>query len=69
MTDAGAAAYSDLAVTNDSQILLLYEAGGYKTLTLARFNLPWLLQGCVDDMTAIEHPRPADRVRRLPLCD
>ena len=45
VVDAGPAAYSDLAVTKDSQLLLFYEADGYKTLTLARFNLSWLSDG------------------------
>jgi sialidase-1 len=39
---AGSSAYSDLAVTKDRQVLLLYEADQYSRLTLARFNLQWL---------------------------
>lgn len=42
LVHGGSAAYSDLAVAADSGVLLLYEADGYKTLTLARFNLAWL---------------------------
>ena len=41
----GGAAYSDLAVTRDRQILLLYEADQYATITLARFNLEWISRG------------------------
>jgi len=45
---AGPAAYSDLAVAPDMDILCLYERGEkhpYQTLTLARFNLEWLTAG------------------------
>ena len=41
----GPAAYSDLAVTDDLQVLCLYERGAegpYEHLTLARFCLGWL---------------------------
>jgi len=38
----GSSAYCDLAVTSDSEILLLYEAGDYAKIVLARFNLEWL---------------------------
>ena len=51
----GPSAYCDLAVTQDHQILLLYEAddgaealakdSAYARLTLARFNLAWLTDG------------------------
>lgn len=41
----GSSAYSDLAVTNDHHILLLYEADSYSRLTLARFNIEWLTDG------------------------
>jgi sialidase-1 len=43
---AGPAAYSDLAVADDMTICCLYERGDmfpYERLTLARFNLAWLL--------------------------
>ena len=42
---AGPSAYSDLAVLPDGSICCLYERGDnipYETLTLARFNLPWV---------------------------
>ena len=41
----GPAAYSDLAVLPDGEILCFYEGGKefrYETLTLARFNLAWI---------------------------
>ncbi len=38
----GSSAYCDLAVTSDSEILLLYEADSYTKIVLARFNLEWL---------------------------
>jgi sialidase-1 len=41
----GPAAYSDLAVTSDGQVLCLYERGTkrpYETITLAAFKLDWL---------------------------
>ena len=43
---AGPAAYSDLAVLGDGTICCLYERGEaspYETLTLARFDLDWLI--------------------------
>ena len=45
---AGPSAYSDLAVAPDLGILCLYERGDehpYQTLTLARFDLDWLMDG------------------------
>ena len=42
---SGAAAYSDLAVTTDGQILCLYEADNYERVALARFNIEWLTNG------------------------
>jgi sialidase-1 len=42
---AGSSAYSDLAVTRDSHVLLFYEAEGYSKITLARFNVEWLTDG------------------------
>jgi len=39
----GAAAYSDLAVTSNSEILCLYESDNYTRITLARFNLKWCM--------------------------
>jgi sialidase-1 len=41
----GAAAYSDLAVNNRHEILLAYEADGYASVTLARFDVNWLTDG------------------------
>ena len=41
----GSSAYSDLAVTPDSHVLLLYEAENYSKITLARFNIEWLTDG------------------------
>lgn len=44
----GPAAYSDLAVTDDLEILCLYERGtetAYEHLTLARFDVDWLRTG------------------------
>lgn len=38
------AAYSDLAVTANGQILCFYEAADYQQLVLARFDLSWLEQ-------------------------
>jgi len=43
--ESGRAAYSDLAVTSDGEILCLYECGAdspYERLTLARFDAAWL---------------------------
>jgi sialidase-1 len=45
----GPSAYSDLAVAKDQSILCLYERGQeapYETITLARFDLPWLSDDC-----------------------
>ena len=44
----GPAAYSDLAVLKNGDILCLFECGKefrYETLTLARFNLAWITSG------------------------
>ena len=41
----GAAAYSDLTVTDDGQVLCLYEADDYARLVLARFDIEWLTSG------------------------
>jgi sialidase-1 len=44
----GPSAYSDLAVLPDGTVCCLYERGmteAYETLTLARFNLAWLMDG------------------------
>jgi sialidase-1 len=43
--DPNSSAYSDLAASADGTLFCLYERGGYKTLTLARFNLEWLTAG------------------------
>jgi sialidase-1 len=43
--EAGAAAYSDLAVTLERFVLLAYEADEYRQIQLARFDIPWLSQG------------------------
>jgi sialidase-1 len=42
---AGPAAYSDLAVSADRSILLLYETDEYSAITLALFNIEWLETG------------------------
>lgn len=49
--EAGPSAYSDLAVLTDGTTLCFYErglqpqkTGAYDALTLARFNLEWLMQ-------------------------
>lgn len=42
---AGSAAYSDLAVNADREVLCLYEADDYARIVLARFNLHWLTNG------------------------
>jgi len=42
---SGPAAYCDLAVTRDRQILCAYEADNYAKIALARFNLEWLTNG------------------------
>jgi len=54
---AGPSAYSDLAVLPNGEVLCFYESGGdqpsgkrkrpwaYRYLTVARFNLAWLMQG------------------------
>ena len=40
--EPGAAAYSDLAVTSEGQVLCLYEAGKYGSLRLASFDPSWI---------------------------
>jgi sialidase-1 len=45
VVEPGMAGYSDLAVTLDGSILLLYESHEYTRLTLARCNLEWLTEG------------------------
>ncbi|MFN7805851.1 MAG: exo-alpha-sialidase [Planctomycetaceae bacterium] len=45
VVEPGMAGYSDLAVTLDGSILLLYESHDYTRLTLARCNLEWLTEG------------------------
>jgi sialidase-1 len=45
LVHAGSSAYSDLAVTDGRDVLLLYESDDYSRLTLARFNLAWLTDG------------------------
>ena len=45
VVEPGMAGYSDLAVTLDGTILLLYESHDYTRLTLARCNLEWLTEG------------------------
>ena len=40
--EPGAAAYSDLAVAPDGQVLCLYEAEHYGCLRLARFAPTWI---------------------------
>ena len=46
----GSAAYSDLAVTADGQILCLFEAEDYEKIVLGRFNIEWLTDGA-DSLT------------------
>ncbi|MFH1918920.1 MAG: sialidase family protein [Planctomycetota bacterium] len=41
----GSSAYSDLAVTDDYQVLCSYEADGYSKIVLARFDIGWLTDG------------------------
>ena len=41
----GPAAYSDLAVTSERDILCLYEANEYSELVMARFDIEWLTDG------------------------
>ena len=41
----GSAAYSDLAVSQNGEILCLYEADDYTKLVIARFNVEWLTDG------------------------
>ncbi len=43
--EPGAAAYSDLAVTSEGQVLCLYEAGQYGCLRLTRFHPSWIEAG------------------------
>jgi sialidase-1 len=49
--EEGPAGYSDLAVLADGSVLCFYESGmvggmyATKNVTLARFNLPWLMEG------------------------
>jgi len=45
LIDAGDAAYSSLAVLPNKHVGMLYEQGGYKTLTFTSFSLDWLLDG------------------------
>jgi len=45
MLFSGPAAYSDLAVTTDWQILCLYEADNHERIACARFNIEWLTEG------------------------
>ena len=48
----GAAAYSDLVVSQDQEILCFYEADDYTRMPLARFNVEWLTDG-QDQLAAI----------------
>ena len=43
--EPGASAYSDLTVDGKGTICCLFERDGYKTLTLAKFDLAWLTDG------------------------
>ena len=52
VVEPGMAGYSDLAVTLDGTILLLYESHDYTRLTLARCNLEWLTEGRDSPMMA-----------------
>ncbi len=42
LVHAGGSAYSNLAVLPDGRIGVLYEKDGYKTISLATFNIEWL---------------------------
>ena len=42
---AGSAAYSCMTVLADASIGLVYERDGYRKITFARFDLPWLTDG------------------------
>lgn len=42
---SGPAGYSDLAVTNDGQVLCLFEADNCRRLVSARFSIEWLTDG------------------------
>jgi sialidase-1 len=43
--EPGASGYSDLAVAQDGTIYCLYERGGNKALTVAKFDVAWLTDG------------------------
>ena len=45
LVERGPAAYSDMTVNREGQVLLAYEGDGYRTVKLTRFNLEWLLGG------------------------
>ena len=45
VVDNGAAAYSDMVVNRRGQVLVAYESRQYQAITVARFNLAWVLGG------------------------
>jgi sialidase-1 len=45
VVDAGAAAYSDMAVNRRGEVLVAYESRQYQAITVARFSLSWLNAG------------------------
>lgn len=51
----GPSAYSDLAVSSEKTILLLYEAERYQLIQLARFNVEWLTDG-KDQVRSLSQP-------------
>ena len=51
----GSSAYSDLAISADWHILMLYETDDYSRLTLARFSIEWLTDG-KDTLVSRRHP-------------
>lgn len=44
----GPAAYSDLTVSADQEVLCLFEKDNYSSLSLARFNLSWIMESKKD---------------------
>lgn len=53
---AGSAAYSCMTVLADASIGLLYERDGSRTITFARFDLPWLTDG--QDKLGVQAAKP-----------
>ncbi|MBL8134066.1 MAG: exo-alpha-sialidase [Anaerolineae bacterium] len=57
--DQGPSSYSDLVMTRDGQIGLLYERGNTGGIHFARFSLDWLSQG----LDALGNPSESDGMR------